>query len=324
MKTHDAKAADARRSTGSTRIRPVYTTLQFRPITLDTLPLINSILQDSTSRTNDYSVGGLYMWIDWFKYEYSVVEDTLFIKGVKENDTSVTAFSMPIGPMPLERAIELIKEYCRAKNIPTVFSAIPEDRIDYFLSIADAEIEELEDWADYLYDAHELAELKGKKYNKKRNHVNRFLAENPNYELEPLKYDIIPEVLLFHTGLNVAEEKDSPMAMYEKDKCTEVLNNFSTYPFEGAVLRDESGEICAFTAGEVIDDTLYLHIEKMNHEIAGSGETINKLFAEEMVRRHPALRYINREEDGGDPGLRRAKESYNPVTRLRKFNITLK
>ncbi|MDE6340051.1 MAG: hypothetical protein K2K97_09755, partial [Muribaculaceae bacterium] len=62
------------------------TALRFRPITPDALPLINSIIQESTSRTCDYTIGGIYMWIDWFDYQYAVYEDTLFIKGVNEID----------------------------------------------------------------------------------------------------------------------------------------------------------------------------------------------------------------------------------------------
>lgn len=76
-----------------------------------------------------------------------------------------------------------------------------------------------------------------------------------------------------------------------------------------------------FTAAEIIGDTLIIHIEKMDHEVAGAGETINKLFAAEMLHRHPQLRYINREDDAGDPGLRYAKESYHPLRLLRKFNV---
>ena len=297
--------------------------LRFRPVTPDTLPLINSILQTGSSRTCDYSIGGIFMWVNRFDYQYCVYRNTLFLKGVNENNRLQTAFSLPIGPLPLEESVNLIRRYCRDHGIRPVFSAIPEDRIDYLLSVADGDIEELEDWADYLYDARQLAELSGKKFNKKRNHVNRFLAENPHFQFEPLSASLLPEVLLFHTGMHVAQENDTEAAIYEKDECTQVLNRYNSYPFEGAVLRDESGEICAYTCGETIGDTLYIHIEKMNHEIAGSGETINKLFADYMTHRHPSLRYINREEDCGDPGLRHAKESYNPVMRLRKFNLYL-
>lgn len=295
--------------------------LSFRPITPETMPLINSLLQTSSSRTCDYTVGGIFMWVKRFGYEYCVYKDTLFIKGLSETDPTLTAFSMPVGPLPLEESVRLITEYCAKNGIQPVFSAVPEDRIDYLMALVYGDIEELDDWADYLYDAHALAELSGKKYNKKRNHVNRFLAENPHYQFEPLDYTLLPEVLLFHTGHTAEAADETGMASYEKEECTEVLNHYGSYPFEGAVLRDESGAICAYTCGEVIGDTLYVHIEKMNHDVAGSGETINKLFAGYMTSRHPSLRYINREEDCGDPGLRHAKESYNPVLRLRKYNL---
>lgn len=299
----------------------VATALRFRPITPETLPLINSLLQTGLSRTCDYTIGGIFMWVKRFRYSYCVYENTLFIKGISETDPSKVAFSMPVGPMPLEQCVNLVKEYCEANGLETVFAAVPEDRIDYLLSVFDGEIEELDDWADYLYDAHQLAELSGKRFNKKRNHVNRFLVENPHYQFEPLTAALLPEVLLFHTGMHLTENDADEMANYEKDECTAVLNHYNSYPFEGAVLRDESGSICAFTCGEVIGDTLYVHIEKMNHEVPGSGETVNKLFADYMTHRHPGLRFINREEDCGDPGLRHAKESYNPVMRLRKFNL---
>lgn len=298
--------------------------LRFRRITPDTLPLINSILQTGSSRTCDYTIGGIFMWIDRFGYEYCVYRDTLFLKGVSETDSSLTAFSMPVGPLPLEECVALIDEYCRFAGIRPVFSAIPEDRIDYLLSLtADAQVEELDDWADYLYDAAQLASLSGKKWSKKRNHVNRFMADNPHYVFEPLTPCLLPEVLLFHTGLHESEGLESSTGLYERNECTRILNHYTSYPFEGAVLRDETGEICAFTCGEIIGDTLYIHIEKMNHEIAGAGETINKLYAEYMTNRHPAVRFINREEDCGDAGLRHAKESYNPLMRLRKFNVHL-
>lgn len=294
--------------------------LKFRPITDDTLPLINSLLQDSSSRTCDYSVGGIFMWVDCFAYEYCVYRDTLFIKGVSETDPGKVAFSLPIGQLPLSECVALIRRYCNYFGLELVFAAIPEDRIDYLLSIAGGEIEELTDWADYIYDVRQLADLTGKKYNKKRNHVNRFLNENPHFVFEPLTPSLLPEVLLFHTGMHLADD-DSEMSVYERNQCTRILNHYPSYPFEGAVLRDETGEICAYTCGEVIGDTLYIHIEKMAHAVPGCGETINQLYARYMSMRHPSLRFINREEDCGDPGLRHAKESYHPLMHLRKYNL---
>lgn len=112
------------------------------------------------------------------------------------------------------------------------------------------------------------------------------------------------------------------LADVEREQVMHVLDNLDDYGFEGAVLSTPADGIVAFTLGEVKGDTLYVHIEKMNHEVAGAGETVNKLFAAMMTERHPEVLYINREEDVGDPGLRHAKESYHPAEMLDKYNVT--
>ena len=97
---------------------------------------------------------------------------------------------------------------------------------------------------------------------------------------------------------------------------------FATSPGEmhGAILMAE-GKPCAVTVGDVKGDTLFVHIEKALREFPGSYEMINKAFAARMLELHPALRYVNREDDAGDEGLRQAKESYHPVDILKKYNV---
>lgn len=299
------------------------TPLRFRPVTLADMPLINGLLQTATSRTCDYTIGGIFMWIDYFSYEYCVYDDTLFIKGRTENHRTETSFMLPVGAMPLPEAVALIMQYCRAKNLRPVFSAVPDDRLEALLDTVgfDARVEPLDDWADYLYDLRSLATLAGKHLAKKRNLANRFFADNPGWQFEPLTCDRLPETILFFEGNGIGDKADPRMALYEHRECRRVLNAFTSYPFEGAVLRGAAGDIVAFTVGEVIGDTLYIHIEKMRHDVPGAGAAINKLFAAHMLTRHPALRYANREEDCGDPGLRTAKEQYHPLARLQKVNV---
>lgn len=117
---------------------------------------------------------------------------------------------------------------------------------------------------------------------------------------------------------------DKPvLADIEREQVMRVLDNYGAYPFEGVVLKTPADGMVAFAIGEVIGDTLYVHIEKMNHEVSGAGECINKLFAEYMLDKTPHLRYINREEAAGDPGLRKAKDSYHPAMLLEKFNVEM-
>lgn len=293
--------------------------LCFRPVGTEAIPIINSFFQRERSRSCDYSVGGLFMWIDYFNYEYCIVADTLFIKGLSEDESRRPSFAVPIGSLPLEAAVECVRAYCRNHGSETLFSAVPDDKLDAIRVLGPCMVNELEPWADYIYSASDLATLAGRAYNKKRNHVNRFMADNPHFSLEALEGPALADAISFFDRLEA--DSDDVMAEYERRKCADVLRHYSLYPFEGAVLRDNDGRVAAFTAGEVIGDTLIIHIEKMDHSVAGAGETINKLYAAEMLRRHPQLRYINREDDAGDPGLRYAKESYHPLRLLRKYNI---
>ncbi len=306
---------------GTSRVRE--NTLKFKDITLADMPVINRIVQMSASRTCDYTIGGIFMWIKYFRYQYCIFRETLFIKGISELDLRSTAFSLPIGRLPVSEAIELLRHYCEENGITLRFSAIPEDRLSDFISVGLTDSELLTDWSDYLYDIETMATLSGKKMNKKRNHVNRFMADNPGYSFTRVTRSDIATLISCCEKWQNDDPATGPTALTEHDEVISVLENLICYPFEGAVLRDAAGRPVAFTLGEIVGDTLYVHVEKMNHEVAGAGETVSKLFAEAMLAKFPSLRYVNREEDAGDEGLRRSKESYRPTMILRKYDITL-
>ncbi len=312
--------------------------LIFKEITLADLPEINRIIRsaanENCSRTCDYTIGGIFMWIDFFNYRYCIYRDTLFICGVSEMDGMSTAFSLPIGKLPLAASIGLLRDYCELRRIRLRFSAIPADRIDDFRREAEWIETELTDWFDYLYDIEALATLTGKRYNKKRNHVNRFFADNPDAVLELITIGNVAAVKSAYMRFAEREIHDDDdifdfggFEEYDSTRIEEqamtitVLDNLDKYPFEGAYLTDGRGNIVAFSLAEIIGDTAYIHIEKMDHSVTGAGETINKMFAESLLRRHPELKFANREEDCGDPSLRYAKRSYHPSCLLRKFGL---
>lgn len=301
--------------------------LHFQRITIDDLPAINRIVQMSQSMTCDYTVGGIFMWIDYFRYRFCIYRDTLFISGVEENHLDNIAFSCPIGKLPLPEAIELLKDYCAQHNMPLQFSAIPADKLICFTTInPEADVEELTDWSDYVYEIESFATLSGKKMAKKRNHVNKFFDTYPDAVLEPLgKDDVQQFVRAMHRWENIETTDDLSQTKAEESReVIDVLENLDRYNFDGAVLRlSPGGEIAGFTLAEIINDTAFIHIEKMNHGINGSGETLAHLFAAKLKEKYPDVRYSNREEDCGDEGLRRAKESWHPAMLLKKYNVTL-
>ncbi|MDD2962205.1 MAG: phosphatidylglycerol lysyltransferase domain-containing protein [Muribaculaceae bacterium] len=302
-----------------TSCQTIEESLHFEDFTIDSISHILPYLKDFESNTCDFSIGGIYMWIDYFKYKYCIVNDTLFIMGREEDDTSKVAFSVPVGAMPFRQAIELVRRYCEQNKLPMVFSAVPDAYLERFKSLSPRLISDLPHWADYLYSAQELATLSGKKFSKKRNHVNKFNSLYPQAIVEPITYKNIATVKEFYKSLE-AGLKDDPMAQYEYRQVGRILSHIESFNFISMALQVD-GKVVSFMIGEIINDTLHAHIEKTNHEYDGASEYINNRFINYALSLYPALLYENREDDAGDEGLRKSKLSYNPITMLKKYNI---
>lgn len=294
--------------------------LVFKPVTLDSIAEIREFLRLQPYRTCDFSIGGIYMWASYFKYEYAIFEDTLFMKGLSEADASELAFSLPLGALPIKESIEVLREYCRAINRELVLSAVPEDAMQELVTEYACRNYKLEDWTDYLYDGKLLATLPGTLYHKKRNHVSRFRREYPEAVYCRLDSSNLDQTLAFFERYRRQYDKLSPLYRNEMDMTEHVLKNFSLFHFLGAVLS-VGDRVAGFTVGEVINDTLYVHIEKADKDFEGVYEALNMKFAEDILATYPEVRYINREEDVGDEGLRKAKLSYHPISLLGKYNL---
>lgn len=294
--------------------------LVFKPVTLDSIAEIRDFLQIQPYRTCDFSIGGIYMWAAYFKYEYAIFEDTLFMKGVSEVDSSELAFSLPLGALPLKESIGVLQNYCGKINRKLVLSAVPEEAMQKLAEEYACENYKLEDWTDYLYDAKLLATLPGKLYQKKRNHVNKFNKLYPGAIYHRIDQSNLDKVSAFFEFYRRQYDKASSLFCNEMNMTAQVLENFSLFDFIGTVLMVE-GQVAGFTIGEIINDTLYVHIEKADKNFDGVYEALNMKFAEDILAGYPEVKYINREEDVGDEGLRKAKLSYHPIHLLGKYNL---
>lgn len=295
--------------------------LRFCPVTVQSMVEILPYLKLEHSRTTDFSYGGILMWVDFFKYEYCIFENTLFIKGLVEDNVSVPAFSLPLGELSLSRAIDILAGYCREHSMSLEFSAVPLSYVDTMKICGAKKVLAMPDWSDYLYDIESMASLKGKKMSKKRNHVNRFIASNPSMSVTDLDSTNANEALSFMDVYD-GEADGDPMELTESALTRKMLGlvaDGNTF-FEGIIVRAD-GKIVGFSLGDTKGDTLFVHIEKATRSIPGSYETVCNEFAKRMLEKHPNLKYINREDDGGDPGLRKSKLSYHPVDILEKYNI---
>ena len=170
-----------------------------------------------------------------------------------------------------------------------------------------------------MYKAEDLAYLAGKKYSKKRNLIHQFEKLYPDFSLEPITNENahMIEECCEHDWSDAGL---SELAMYENEHTREVLRDFAAYGCTGYALR-AGGEIAAFCIGEVMGDTLIVHIEKAKREYKGAFQMINCLFAKTELEKC-GVQFINREDDVGDEGLRQAKQSYFPEYMLKKFRLS--
>ena len=296
--------------------------LKFEPVTIDIADKLLQFVQPEKTRSCDYTPGNLIMWARFMDYRYAIEEETLFISCKSQNDMKSEAFLPPIGKMELKEAVAILKEYCENTGKELRLTAVPQEFVEELQSILPHfECEELENWSDYVYDIQKLATLQGKALNKKRNRYNKFITEQPAYTYNRCTADDITDVVKFlASNRECQHNREDNMRCYEHWQCMATVRNLLKYEQPAGVLRID-GRITAFTLGEVFNDTLFVHIEKADHNIAGASEAINRLFVNDILAEHPELVYANREEDLGDPGLRQVKRAYNPVMMIQRYEM---
>lgn len=168
--------------------------------------------------------------------------------------------------------------------------------------------------ADYIYNAADLRQFCGKSYHTQKNHVNAFLREHPDYRFEPLTAESETALAAFFDAYTAADDDDSASAKEEIAACRRILPLLGVLPLDTRLLTD-GGRILGFTVMEKIGDTLMIHIEKGLPAVRGVYPMLVTLEA----NAYPDVRFVNREEDDGNEGLRRSKQSYHPVRLLQKY-----
>lgn len=168
--------------------------------------------------------------------------------------------------------------------------------------------------ADYIYNAADLRQFRGKSYHTQKNHVNAFLREHPDYRFEPLTAKSEAALAAFFDAYTAADDDGSASAKEEIAACRRILPLLGVLPLDTRLLTD-GGRILGFSVMEKIGDTLMIHIEKGLPAVRGVYPMLVTLEA----NAYPDVRFVNREEDDGNEGLRRSKQSYHPVRLLQKY-----
>ena len=146
--------------------------MEFKKLEFHDLELIRSYYSEYTNRTCDRTIGGSFMWRDYFHTMYALVGDTLVMKCKKDGET---VFCFPMGK-EVDSALSEIEKYCEKEGIAPEFVSLSVEEMEYLKErYKNATIIENRDWSDYLYLTSDHANFSGRKFTTQRNHINKFL-----------------------------------------------------------------------------------------------------------------------------------------------------
>lgn len=290
--------------------------MQFKPISLAAKEHIQRLTLTGKGINCDLSFANIFSWR--FLYDTMYAEEDGFIF-FRFHTRHHLAYMMPVGNGDLKVAISKIMEDSRRQGHPFLLLGVCGDMRqqveDLFPNRLTIEYDR--DYCDYIYTRESLATLKGKKLQPKRNHANKFHRLYPEAEFRPLTVKEIPDCMAMvedwykmHSDLDDIEN--------EHRSLKECFNNYEALGLRGGVLYVH-GKVAAFTYGMPINaNTFDVCVEKADEAYEGSYAVVNQEFVKSLPEQYE---YINREEDMGMEGLRRAKLSYQPAIILQKYII---
>lgn len=297
--------------------------MDFKKLALEDKQLFYKYLNPYKFLSCEYSFTTLYIWKDACDIQYAIYKDSLIIK--KKDFEGNYYFMQPLGykEEDLKELLKYLLQYQRENNMKYIFKDLEEDFAEKIKSIYKEEqdicIKEDRDNFDYLYEADKLIKLSGKKLHGKKNHYNSFVKEY-DYEVKEITNNkIIDDVI------NAAEKwfrennNNDKMLYYETAAIKEIVQNMNLFNLKGIAVYVDN-QVVAFSLGEKLNDKLaVIHIEKGDMNYKGVYSFINKTFIDMCFS---DVKIINREQDLGIEGLRKAKLSYYPFKLEKKFILS--
>jgi uncharacterized protein len=294
---------------------------EFKSIEIGDKDYIKNRMWDYQPETSELNFTNLFIWRKHYGFQWSVYGDWLLVIGA--NSGNGVAALPPIGPPSRVDVTRTLLQWIKEKGGATEPRIDRSDQrlVSELEPVGDFEFEPARDHFDYVYRTKDLIELSGKNYRAKRNHLN-YLFRTYRITYEPMEESSIEACLAIADAWCEARRcKEDLNLVSEWGATREALIHFKALGMDGGVII-LNGKIEAFTLGEFLNtDTAVVHIEKANMDIRGLYAVVNQQFCEKRWGDIPS---INREQDLGEPGLRKAKLSYNPHRLVDKFRITLR
>ena len=287
--------------------------LTFRPLTLENQNAYNRLLAQTPLKTSDYCFLNLWAWKDIYGLEWAFDQGLVWIR----QNQPQSVYWAPVGDWESidwpARFDSLCHEAASFTRIPDALHNLWREKLGDKLRLQPDR-----DHFDYLYKVQDLIQLRGNKLHKKKNLLRQFYRRN-DFVYRSLTPQRIDQALKLQTEWCLWRDCESSTTLEAENQA--IVNIFHDWSKLSGLLGggiEIDGTMVAYTVAEPLDeDTVVIHFEKGCPNYKGIYQAINQMFLE---RSASEFTYVNREQDLGDPGLRQAKESYNPIAFLKKFS----
>ena len=289
--------------------------IEFHEITLDDKAWMDARFQEDDRNACEYTFANNFVWRKVYHVE---VAEKYGCAVIRFEEEGVVMYSYPIGAGDRRKVIDELRTICEEEKRPLIMSPLSEADREQMLTWYPEQflIQGDRNDYDYIYSREKLATLAGKKMHGKRNHIARFQDED-DWCYEELNDSNIEECRnMTYTWIKMRAEKWNEEMELEMSVLHEAFDYRKELGLVGGIIR-KAGQIVAFSIGEPLNsDTYVVHFEKAFPDMQGAYPMINQQF---VLHACEDYTYVNREEDTGDPGLRKAKMSYYPEILLKKY-----
>ncbi len=292
----------------------------FKDIEIDCKNILDKYFDLVDYEACEYCFTTLYMWKDLYNTKYYVEEDFAIVAGEYENKGFII---LPLAKKEnMNKAFDFIIKNFEKQHKQIHLKAINKEVVEYLQSVYGDRFEYIEERNnfDYIYDGESLRTLAGRKNQKKRNHLNSFVKEYG----DRVEYKKLEEAD-FDECINLLKEwsKDKEESIELDSEFKAIKRIFKNYEKLKETLKISGiyidSKLEAFSIGEMLNDNMaVIHVEKANADIRGLYPYINQQF---LLNEFSDVEFVNREEDLGIEGLRKAKLSYHPVKFAEKYTV---
>ncbi|KGJ48504.1 hypothetical protein KD33_14170 [Clostridium sp. NCR] len=292
----------------------------FKDIEIDCKNILDKYFDLVDYEACEYCFTTLYMWKDLYNTKYYVEDDFAIVAGEYENKGFII---LPLAKKEnMNKAFDFIIKNFEKEHKQIHLKAINKEVVEYLQSVYGDRFEYIEERNnfDYIYDGESLRTLAGRKNQKKRNHLNSFVKEYG----DRVEYKKLEEAD-FDECINLLKEwsKDKEESIELDSEFKAIKRIFKNYEKLKDTLKISGiyidSKLEAFSIGEMLNDNMaVIHVEKANADIRGLYPYINQQF---LLNEFNDVEFVNREEDLGIEGLRKAKLSYHPVKFAEKYTV---